>query len=174
MEYPTMVYCPHCGNKTFSRKVRNQFQCSTCDFQYFHNVASASGVFIECLGDVLLLVRARDPSKGKFDVPGGFVDPGESAESSAFREIEEELGCTLDAPLTYLGSWPNTYDYAGIQYQTCDSFFMMRLESKPDIRACEEELSGYSWIPISEIDPDGFAFPSTVLAATEFAKRFSS
>lgn len=52
----------------------------------------------------MLTVRKRGTSV--FMLPGGKPEPGESAVETAVREIEEELGITLDAAdLRPLGSW---------------------------------------------------------------------
>lgn len=41
---------------------------------------------------VLLIERAHDPHKGKWALPGGFVDMDETTETCARRELEEETG----------------------------------------------------------------------------------
>lgn len=41
---------------------------------------------------VLLIQRAHDPFAGKWALPGGFVEPNESAEQAATRELQEETG----------------------------------------------------------------------------------
>lgn len=47
-------------------------------------------------GDRLLLKRAsRGVSKGKWNAPGGKIEPGETAEESARRETLEETGLTV-------------------------------------------------------------------------------
>lgn len=48
--------------------------------------------------EVLLEIRGRDPFKGKYSLPGGHVDYGETVESAILRELKEE--CSVKARLT--------------------------------------------------------------------------
>ncbi len=41
---------------------------------------------------VLLARRARPPGAGRFSLPGGLVEPGETLTEAALRELEEETG----------------------------------------------------------------------------------
>ena len=43
---------------------------------------------------VLLVKRARAPEKGKWALPGGFVEPNESLDRAVARELHEETGVT--------------------------------------------------------------------------------
>jgi len=43
-------------------------------------------------GQVLLVKRGAPPSRGKWSLPGGLVELGESTEAAAIREVEEECG----------------------------------------------------------------------------------
>ena len=52
---------------------------------------------IEREGKLLLARRPEGKAlAGKWEFPGGKVDPGESSESCLRREIEEELGCQVE------------------------------------------------------------------------------
>ena len=55
-------------------------------------------ILIEKDGKIVLIRRANDPFKGSRAIPGGFVDPGETAERAAVREAKEETG--LDVEVT--------------------------------------------------------------------------
>jgi len=55
---------------------------------------------------VVLIRRGSDPYKGQWALPGGFVEPEESLEEAARRELEEETGLAAgDGQLTQLGAY---------------------------------------------------------------------
>lgn len=41
---------------------------------------------------ILLVQRAKSPAKGKWSLPGGHIEPGETAHDAALRELHEETG----------------------------------------------------------------------------------
>jgi ADP-ribose pyrophosphatase YjhB (NUDIX family) len=45
---------------------------------------------------LLLIQRANDPHKGKWALPGGFIDIDEDLETAAKRELEEETGISVN------------------------------------------------------------------------------
>lgn len=55
-------------------------------------VVCAGAVVLDDVGRLLLIRRGRAPSAGLWSVPGGRVEPGESAAEAAAREVREETG----------------------------------------------------------------------------------
>ena len=46
-------------------------------------------------GHILLTRRSNDPFKGYWCLPGGHIDPNETAEEAVVREVKEETGLDL-------------------------------------------------------------------------------
>lgn len=55
-------------------------------------VRAASAVITDGAGRVLLVQRLEPPDVGRWSVPGGRVEPGESTAEAAAREVREETG----------------------------------------------------------------------------------
>ena len=47
-------------------------------------------------GRVLLVLRAREPLKGRWSIPGGLVEVGEELETAVKRELKEETGLSVE------------------------------------------------------------------------------
>ncbi len=52
----------------------------------------AVGAIVLKDGEILLVKRRFNPSSGRWALPGGHVEPGESLEEAAVRELKEETG----------------------------------------------------------------------------------
>ena len=123
-------HCPNCGIPDISFDGLKELHCQTCSFTYFHNAAAAVAAVLEYGERIVLIKRNKEPKRGKLDLPGGFIDPGESAEEAVRREVKEELNMDLGT-LKYLGSYPNTYEYKGVTYTTCDLLFSSKIDTFP-------------------------------------------
>jgi len=56
------------------------------------------GAVIICDGKILLEKRKGEPGRGKWTVPGGLVELGESAEQTVMREVKEETNLEVEQP----------------------------------------------------------------------------
>lgn len=152
-------YCPLCGKAGIYFAGPKELRCRYCSFTYFHNVAAASVAILEFDGKIILLKRAREPRKGKLDLPGGFAEPGETAEEGVRREVMEELKLDLHT-IRYLGSRPNVYEYEGVVYQTCDLFFYSKIEKLPT-EYDKEEVAELLLMAPADVPSEEIAFQST-------------
>lgn len=53
-------------------------------------------ILLEDKGKILLVKRAFPPFKGKWALPGGYIEYGETAEKAAAREAKEETGLDVE------------------------------------------------------------------------------
>ena len=165
-----LKYCPACGQKTFRPNSPKSFLCSACDFIFYFNAVAAVAAIIESEDQVLLTVRAKEPGLGLLDLPGGFVDHHETLEEALGRELKEELGLEVrlndaisnhshSSSPRYIGSFPNTYHYRGITYETVDMFYHIQLATKPLLKA-DDDVAELVWVPREAIPVEKIAFAS--------------
>jgi len=57
------------------------------------------GAVITCHGQILLERRKNEPGKGKWSIPGGLVELGESVEETVIREVVEETSLEVQEPM---------------------------------------------------------------------------
>lgn len=153
-------YCPKCGAAALKAVSLKLFQCSECGFElYINNAAAVAALIPDDQGRLLITVRGREPKKGAWDLPGGFVDPDEAAEAAVKREIREELGLDV-VSARYLCSFPNRYEYMGVRYPTMDMGFVCKVADFSVLTTERSEITHVSFVPLAEIDPAKFGFAS--------------
>lgn len=91
--------------------------------------------------ELLFTVRKHDPASGMLDLPGGFVDLGETAEQAIVREIKEELNLNI-SKLGFIGTFPNSYLFETVEYSTLNLAFNCTVESFQGLQAADD-VSGY-------------------------------
>jgi len=161
-------YCPKCGEKTLAGN-RRRIACSACEFVFYFNMAAAVAGIIQKDDTILLVTRAKEPEKGKLDLPGGFVDHEETAEDALQREIREELNIDI-TDIQFLGSFPNQYLYKEIMYPVLDFIFTCRAEHWENIKP-QDDVADFAFYQKENIKINKFAFPSTRIAMKIFLQQ---
>ncbi len=163
-----LKYCPSCGESALQQDCLKSFQCAVCECTLFLNTAAGVGAIITYGEQILLVTRGREPCAGKLDIPGGFVDYGETAEQALARELKEELHFDMTSS-TYFCSFPNTYPYRGILYHTLDFFFLVRLDHRPNVWAGDDAAEAV-WVNRADLSLDAIAFASGRQALFEYGR----
>lgn len=70
-------------------------QCFECG--RFNNRGTSIDAVIINDGKILLIKRGANPFKGFWALPGGYVEWNESVEEAVVREVQEELGLTVNS-----------------------------------------------------------------------------
>ena len=87
-------YCPYCGegiiNKIEVDVIREY--CQSCIVFFYDNPLPVVSTILMKDRMVLLVKRKNKPYKGKWCLPSGFAETGESIQTAALRELEEETG----------------------------------------------------------------------------------
>lgn len=159
-------FCPTCASAKVRQPSPSRHECPDCGLVLFQNVATAAALILECDGRLLVTVRKHDPGSGLLGLPGGFADPGESAEENLRREVREELGLEIDSA-RYFCSFPNSYPYKGVTYHTLDLFFTASCDREPPLRA-QDDVQAFQWVARGEVDLGRFAFRSMQLALAKY------
>ena len=152
-------YCPKCGSSKFGINDFKSKKCADCGFVYYFNpLAATVGIIVNDKKEVLVGVRAKEPAKGTYDLPGGFCDSYETAEESVAREIKEETGLVVNSA-RYLFSIPNIYMYSGMELHTMDSFFLCSVDDDTCL-AADDDVATLKWIAITDLDSKDFGLQS--------------
>lgn len=97
--------CAKCGSDTKSTSGGAVRNCVTCDADHHPRTDPAVIVLVKDGDDRILLGRQKVWPAKRFSTFAGFVEPGESFESTVIREVGEECGGVVSS-MRYLGSQP--------------------------------------------------------------------
>lgn len=110
---------------------------------------SAGGVVFDQAGRVLLIERTVD-GVHEIRLPKGHIDPGETPEAAALREVCEETGfCDLRI-VADLGWATVDFETAQAQVRRDERYYLMALTSDrrqaPQFQTANEALYGNRWV----------------------------
>ncbi|WP_367269302.1 NUDIX hydrolase, partial [uncultured Chryseobacterium sp.] len=133
----------------------------------FRIIEAAGGLVNNTQGDLLFIKRL-----GKWDLPKGKMEKGESREESAVREIEEETGLANVELIQFINTTYHIYvERNGDKVLKCTHWFEMNFDgedtSKPQI---EEGITEVAWKNTAQIKDE--VFPSTFKNIKLIVKEF--
>lgn len=101
--------------------------------------------------DVLLIRRGRDPYVGKWALPGGRVERGETARQAAVRELHEEAGIVVDADdLTPVGIYDDPDRDPRGRYVSVA--FIVAVDRVEPVAGDDADLA--QWHPLASLPPE--------------------
>ena len=96
----TIKYCSRCGGSVSHRVPdddnRERAICDNCGMIHYRNPLVVVGCVPERNGRILLCKRAIEPRYGKWTLPAGFMELGETVAGGAARETLEEALATVE------------------------------------------------------------------------------
>ena len=100
-----MKYCSQCGGTVAQRipdgDTQQRFVCGHCDVIHYQNPRIIAGCIPVYEDQVLLCRRAIEPRYGKWTLPAGFLENGESISQGALRETQEEANARVEIDTLY-------------------------------------------------------------------------
>jgi ADP-ribose pyrophosphatase YjhB (NUDIX family) len=131
-------------------------QCPRCNRSWYRNAAPTAGCAVLHDGKVLVVRRGRDPEKGRFDVPGGFLKLREDPLSAVKREVKEELDIEVDiSEADFVQAVPHAYGDED-EWVLALGFLARFVSGTP---APNDDVAEAKWIAEDEIDGIDFAWP---------------
>ena len=101
-------------------------------------------------GRLLLVRRANEPGRGLWSIPGGRVDPGETAEEAVVREVAEETG--LAVVVSDLAGVVERPAPGGGVYVIEDYVARLAPGVDPASLLAGDDASAAAWMPVDELD----------------------
>ncbi len=90
----THQFCSRCGNAVNASETERVKICPHCKL-FFYPRISPSMIVAVTKDDKILLARSPHFTEKVYSILAGFVEPGESAEETVHREVQEEVGIKI-------------------------------------------------------------------------------
>ncbi|OYW80580.1 MAG: hypothetical protein B7Y37_11155 [Sphingobacteriia bacterium 28-36-52] len=127
-------------------------------FMQLKIIQAGGGLVLNEQNELLLIFR-----RGSWDLPKGKVDPNETIEACAMREVEEETGVGHLTLIDFLGITNHQYfdPYLKEEVIKESHWYTMSVKGVPAlIPQTEEDITDIKWVPLSDVNAliaDSFA-----------------
>lgn len=133
----------------------------------FTIVQAGGGLVLNPAGDMLLIFR-----RGKWDLPKGKLDPGETIEHCALREVREETGLKDVKAKGFLLTTYHTYHESGKFILKESHWYKMHTANTSLVPQTEEDISQALWAGTKKVDEAlKNSFPSIVDVITYYRRQ---
>lgn len=138
------TYCPHCGSALIKKEIGDEGLvpfCELCNMPLFDMFSTCVICAVTNEFGEVALLKQTNLSATRYVCVSGFMKIGESAEESAAREIEEEIGQKVDK-LHFVRSYP---------YEKKEMLMLgfHAMVKKADL-VLSKEVDDAEWVPFDE------------------------
>ncbi len=149
------AFCPACASELPEGPEELAPECRSCGRIWYQNPAPTAGCVIVQNGKALITKRGAEPEKGRYDIPGGFIEVGESPIDAVKRELREELGIEVDVTnADYVSASPHRYGADG--EWTLAIGFRARIAAGDPVAA--DDVESFEWVTMDRLDAIDFAW----------------
>ena len=148
-------YCPTCATRLENDEAGAGTVCPECGRNWYPNASPTVGGVIVDGGRALISKRGSEPEKDRWDVPGGFLEPGEEALGGLRRELKEELGVEVDVSNDdFIQTAIHAYGDDG-DFNLAIGFSARIVSGEP---TANDDVAELKWVSSDEIDDIDFAW----------------
>lgn len=128
-------YCPLCAAPLESTEIegKKRKKCPECSYVHWGEYSVGVGGVLLRNNKGLIVQRAYNPGKGRWTIPGGYVEQDEKIEDAIVREVKEETGL-LTEPLSIIAVKDRPEDIPGVKHDIYIVFLLRCIggELNPD------------------------------------------
>src|SRR5687767_8956312 len=158
-------FCPKCGGRLNNEAPHPK--CTQCRFVFYQNSKVTNAIVVADGRKILLCKRASEPSKGKWNMVGGFLEPGEHPDAGLARELKEETGLEVEKS-EFIGIFMDKYPFEDLVYDTMNLAYIVNV--KPGIPKAGDDAEELQWFDIDNL-PQDLAFENDRQILIEVVKR---
>ena len=156
-------YCSNCGTATHLEEAGWKRACAACGTEHFPRVDPVA-IMLAVKDDKCLLGRQSNWPRGFWSCLAGFIEPGETPEQGAARELFEEAGikAASDANYLYCQPWP---------FASNLMIGLIMTAENTDITVDETEIEHAAWFSREDVckmlegtHPDAYLPPKLAVA----------